>query len=121
MTVETNKTNRALNAAAPGKLEPNSPAASAPVVKKVAEVKRISHLKLGPELLRRKASDEEINEAFTKSFNSRGVKDKEFIKKRIAIYMKIAGQAIAKEKAAKAKAKEAVKVTSAKTAIAKTA
>jgi hypothetical protein len=88
-----------------GKLEPNTSASSAPVVKTPDPEKRVSHLKLGPALLRKHATQTEIDKAFTESFNKRGVKDKVFISKRIAIYMKIAAKKVAAEKAVKKAAK----------------
>lgn len=51
---------------------------------------RESHLKLGPALLARKATAQEIASAFTASFNSRGIFDSKFIAQRTAIYMHIA-------------------------------
>ena len=53
---------------------------------------RESHLKLGPSLLARKASPQEIAKAFTDSFNSRGIFDSKFIAGRTAIYMRIASR-----------------------------
>lgn len=70
--------------------------------------KRISHLWLGPELLRKHATEKEINKAFTDSFHSRGIKDQEWINKRIAIYMNIARKKLELAKSA-AKAKAAKK------------
>jgi hypothetical protein len=85
------------------KLEMQS-AASAPVAE-LPTAKRISHLKLGPALLKAKASQAEINKAFTASFNSRGVTNQNWINGRIAIYMRIAQRAAAKVATAKRQAK----------------
>ncbi len=92
-------------------------AASAPVVQaQVQKVVRISHLKLAPQLLAKKAFNATCKhncstctttancatlQAFTKSFNARGVQDKAFIAKRATIYMHIARVAQQKANAAK--------------------
>lgn len=74
------------------------------VAVKTETSKRISHLKLGPALLAKKASQEEINKAFTDSFAQRSkvtgkTYTKDFIAKRIKIYMAIAAKKIAADKA----------------------
>lgn len=70
-----------------------------PVV--VAKGKRTSHLKLGPALLARKATDAEILKAFTDSFMSRGcTRGTEWIAARAKIYMHIAEKKAALKTAA---------------------
>jgi hypothetical protein len=105
---------------------PNTPAApkaeakaSKPVVE-IAKDKRTSHLKLGPALLKAHATEEQINEAFTKSFKARGVTDKKWIAGRTAIYMRIAKKTVEAEKAAKKAVREA-KAPKQVTAVAKLA
>jgi hypothetical protein len=101
-TTKPNVKSQELNKTKLDKIAASVPSAPKTVAKPVtAEVKpkRTSHLKLGPALLGRNASEKEIKKAFTDSFNARGKTDQAWIDGRIKIYMNLAHKAVSKSNA----------------------
>ena len=57
---------------------------------KTPKTPRLSNEALGVQLLKSKATEEEIIAAYTQVYKLKGITDKDFIKKRAKIYMGIA-------------------------------